>query len=191
MSVATKTLPETPRRKAPTAGRDVRQEEHLRAIAALQRLNAMLGLVGGGLMLVVGAATGAGGERLALALAVLCVAASTLYASQGLWRYEAWGRSGLTALQGLVILQGVVMLLRGSSALAALPQMCWAGIVAAVLLSARTTVICTPAYRAQVERSPEVAIRWWTSPFCYVPAGFLALSLLGLLAFLVLLFALH
>lgn len=181
MSVSTKQAVSDTGMKKPPAGRDVRQEEHLRAIAVWQRIGGLLGLIGSGLMLVMGVASGAGAGAVILPLFLGAVAAAALAVGQGLWDYRAWGRWAVTALQGLPLLGGAFALLSGSGVLGPLVQIGWAAAIVAALLSERTSAICTDGYRARVERSPQVTIAWWTSPFFFVPAALLVLGLIAAL----------
>jgi hypothetical protein len=161
--------------------RDAGMEAHLRAIAIWQRISGLLGLLGCGLLLVLGAAGGVPGGALGAALLpVLLVAAATLALGQGLWSYWAAARWVMLALQVLPILGGLhgLATLPGALKLAALLQLAWPVAVGLVLLSARTAAICTPEYRALVARTPRVSVPWPFSPFFWIPALLLGLALL-------------
>lgn len=172
-----------PRRGADGGGapRDLDMEAHLRAIAVWQRIGGLLGLLGGGLLVFAGAAGGAPPGLLLLgALPVILVGGASLAVGQGLWLYHAWGRWTLVVLQAVGLLNALYGLVAGHK-VGALLQLGWVGATLAVLLSARAAQICSAGYRQRVARTPNASVRWWASPFFWIPALVLGLVLAAVL----------
>ncbi|MCO5168333.1 MAG: hypothetical protein M9894_18495 [Planctomycetes bacterium] len=159
--------------------RDLVYEGHLRAISLWNLLSGALGVVGALLMALVGVWAGAAG--IGLGLAFVCCSVSLLVGALGwaLWMYHGAGRALFLVLGALAMLGHLLELHEapGVMKLFVLGPMGWTGAIVYVLASARAAHICTAEYRALVARTaPYAAVRWWCSPFFFVPMVLFALS---------------
>jgi hypothetical protein len=170
--------------------RDLRHEAHLRAIGIWQGLAGALGLLSAGLVFLLALAQLATAPEqglLALGGGVGVAAVSLLYLASciGLWTRRSWGlwvTFGFAAL-GLfsacgAFVQGLPGLLPGLLGLA------WNGAVLWALTSDRARRVAGQRYQDLVARQPNT-VAWWASPFFYLPALLVGLSLLAGLVLLV------
>lgn len=159
------------------APRDLDMEAHLRAIAVWQRIAGLLALLASGLLFFASSAGGAPPALMLVALLPLVlVGGASLAVGQGLWLYHAWGRWTLVVLNAVGLLNGLYGLVAGHK-LGGLLQLGWVGATLAVLLSARAAQICSAEYRQRVARTPNASVRWYASPFFWIPAVVLGLAL--------------
>lgn len=159
------------------APRDLDMEAHLRAIAVWQRIGGLLTLIAVGLASALAATGGVRPGVVALGLLpLLLVGGASLAVGQGLWLYHGWGRWTLVVLNAVGLLNGLYGLFAGQR-LGGLLQLGWVGATLAVLLSARAAQICSAEYRERVARTPGTRVRWYASPFFWIPAVVLGLAL--------------
>ncbi|RMG13449.1 MAG: hypothetical protein D6731_12080 [Planctomycetota bacterium] len=151
-------------------GRDPGHERHVIALGVWYRLLGLLGVLAAALC---GVLLGPPAALLALPFGV-CLAVGV-----GLSRFHPAARWAAVVLAGLGILRSLVGLAGGDlfAALGALSVLGWNAAVVALLVLGKTGELFTPRYRALVERTPTVRVSWWTSPFFFVPAGLILLTL--------------
>lgn len=163
--------------------RDVEVEAHLRAMSLWQIGSSALGALGA---LGLGVA-GLTAHAPVTALLVLVGGLLALSAAGGalgyfLWTYHAPARLVWLALTGLACLGNLTQLVAApgvAAKLIVMIAMAWPAAMFLVLVGPRAGHICTPDYRALVRRTPTVSVRWYLSPFFYLPiliaaAGFVA-----------------
>lgn len=163
--------------------RDVEVEAHLRAMSFWQLSSGALGALGALGFGVVGLA----GHAPIAALFVLVGAMLALSAVSGalgyfLWTYHAPARLVWLALTGLACLGHLTQLVAAPGIAAKLVVMialAWPAAMFLVLVGARAGHVCTPDYRALVRRTPAVSVRWYLSPFFYLPILITAVGLVA------------
>lgn len=180
----TPTPPSRARRRArggDESRRDVDTEAHLRALAFWQLAGGALGILGALLFALVSL----GGEAPAgvvLLFSLVSCAASAVGGALGyfLWTYHAPARIIYMVLSGLATLGHLVQLVVAPGLPAKVVVLCalaWSTAIFLVVAGARAGYVCTADYRQLVVRTPSVRVRWWASPFFYLPIVFTVLAI--------------
>lgn len=167
--------------------RDVDHERHIRAIAVWFRIGGLLiglaALAMGGLGLVGGGRGGARAAGLIVGMSSVFLGFAAGYYAIGhfLWGYSGGARIAFLVLSalgvGLNLLGLVVGGMKFGDLLGAGIQLGYTGAMMWAVGGAQGAAICTPEYQALVERTPDVKVPFWTSPFFWIPVALMGLML--------------
>lgn len=156
--------------------RDPDWERHLRAIAFWDLLGGVIGVCAWSLLAVLASVGGA--EALMAAAVPLTLSVLTVALGYFLWTYNGTARLVHMALAGLQVAWGLYQMI-GLPGLGKVVMLVWIAFPAAVLvvlLNVSSATICTPVYQGLVARTPDVRVRWWTSPLFTIPLLVLAVG---------------
>lgn len=172
--------------------RDLKMEGHLRALALWYRIGGLLCAVVGLIMLVVGAGSGRmGGAEVGCIMAVMVGMGALLFV---LGHFLGKLSNGVRIACGVLTILGMVMNLlslavgagggpgggaaAGGNALGVLFSLGWSSACLWAFFNGRAAAVCTPAYVDNMARTPQLKSATFSSPFFWIPLGFIGLVML-------------
>jgi hypothetical protein len=167
----------------PGGVRDLKHEGHLRAMASWYRIGGLLMIVAAVLMFFGVMMSGGRGKAMGMVVVVVYAGLGTipLFLGTALWNYKNWARLVCLGFQVLGICLNLLGLLMNFGLPSLLGFMISTGISAAyiwALAAAPAVRICSPAYQRLINHDRHGVVRWYASPFFWVPAGLIGCGLL-------------
>jgi hypothetical protein len=142
------------------------------AVGAWYRLLGVLGTLALILTMAFGAVSGGAVVGLAVFLGLIVL-------GYGLVGYQTWARGLGIGLSALSVLSAGYSLTQGGNPIQGLLMIGWNMAIVGLLVTSTAGEVFSPAYRYEVERTPQLRVRFWTSPLFFVPVGCLLLAFIA------------